>query len=546
MRLVDLKVGTRLGVGFGISVLFLILVSVIGYYGLSTMSKTAEIIILEDEAIMELAYQAEISFLELRRFEKDMFINIDDPAEQQKYANKWRDAQQQTKSILNDLTKRLKTPAQTTLVSGINQSLDQYFSGFAAVITGITSGTLTTTQQANQALIPYKKFIHDADESTIKLVENVKAIMQENKSLIQTVRQQTLSLILGFSITVIVLISLMTVWFTRSITTPVANIIDAIKIIANGDLTHRIQHVSQDELGEICQHFNEFTQKFHDIITVTVKDANRVASSAQEMLQTSMQLAEGATAVADQTNSVASADEQIAATSNEIAKNCSYAATSAQQASLAVNEGTKVVQNAISSMQAIAIHVTTAADTVRELGVRSNQIGEIIGTIGNIAAQTNLLALNAAIEAARAGEQGRGFAVVADEVRALAERTSIATKQISDMITSIQAETNTAVKIMEQGSQEVERSSVEAGRSDQALQSIVVQIDVLNSQTRQIAVAAEQQTAATQEISASMSKISGVVQRDAVSAKNTSLAAKSLVDVANELKQVVSKFKVLS
>lgn len=545
MRLDDFTVGTRLGTIFGILLLFLVMVSVMGYLGITTIANTAETIILEDEAVMELAYQAEVNFLELRRFEKDMLINIDAPAEQKNYVTKWRNMQEKSRSIMAELDKRVKTPEQQAISKQIIQNLDRYFAGVESVMSAIAAGTLTTTQQGNTALIPHKNAIHEAGASTENMVAIIRGLMTDNKNLIQNVRHQTQSQILWVSLSVIALILLMAVWFARSITMPVNKIIAGITVISKGDLTHRIDHVGKDELGEICRHFNDFTEKFHDIITVTIRDANRVSASAKDVLQASIKLADGASAVASQTDAVASADEQMAATSTEIARNCSFAAESAQKASLAVEEGATVVNNAISSMQSIAIHVSTAANTVRELGRRSNQIGEIIGTISNIAGQTNLLALNAAIEAARAGEQGRGFAVVADEVRALAARTSIATQEISKMINAIQTETAVAVKVMEEGSREVERSATEAARSDEALKAITEQIDILNAQTHQIAAAAEQQTATTQEISRSMSKISEVVQGDAVSAQSTTLAAKSLVDVARELNLEVSKFKVV-
>jgi methyl-accepting chemotaxis protein len=195
-------------------------------------------------------------------------------------------------------------------------------------------------------------------------------------------------------------------------------------------------------------------------------------------------------------------------------------------------------------MGQIAEKVQESAKTVASLGERSDQIGAIIGTIEDIADQTNLLALNAAIEAARAGEQGRGFAVVADEVRALAERTTRATKEIGEMIKAIQKETNGAVAAMEQGVNQVETGTMEAAKSGQALRDILEQVNDVAMQVNQIATAAEEQTATTSEISNNMMQITEVVQQTSQGAQESATAAAQLYGNAEELQRLVQQFKL--
>jgi len=181
---------------------------------------------------------------------------------------------------------------------------------------------------------------------------------------------------------------------------------------------------------------------------------------------------------------------------------------------------------------------------VESLGTRSDQIGAIIGTIEDIADQTNLLALNAAIEAARAGEQGRGFAVVADEVRALAERTTRATKEIGEMIKAIQNETKGAVAVMEKGVQQVEAGTSEAAKSGKALQDILEQINNVAMQVNQIATAAEEQTATTREISNNIQQISDVVEMGAKGSLEISGASSNLSKLSVDLQDLVRKFRL--
>jgi methyl-accepting chemotaxis protein len=255
-------------------------------------------------------------------------------------------------------------------------------------------------------------------------------------------------------------------------------------------------------------------------------------------------MATGAEEVAAQANTVATAGEEMSATSNDISKNCQLAVQGGDQANQAAQSGAEVVNETVLIMGRIASRVSATAQTVRNLGERSDQIGAIIGTIEDIADQTNLLALNAAIEAARAGDQGRGFAVVADEVRALAERTTRATKEISEMIKAIQKETREVVDAMEEGVREVETGTGEAARSGQALQQILDQISDVTMQVNQIATAAEEQTAVTGEISSNIHQITEVVQATARGAAESAGAAEHLANQAEELISLVGKFRL--
>jgi len=311
-----------------------------------------------------------------------------------------------------------------------------------------------------------------------------------------------------------------------------------------GDLTKRITVTREDESGELARTFNTFMEKLQGIISQVAQNAAMVAASASQVESASRQMADGADHVADQAGTVATASEEMAATSVEIASNCVSLAEGSRQASETARTGAAVVQETVTVMNRIAERVKEAAQTVDSLGCRSDQIGEIIRTIEDIADQTNLLALNAAIEAARAGEFGRGFAVVADEVRALAERTTRATKEISQMIKAIQQETRGAVASMEEGVHEVERGTGEAARSGDALRDILDQINNVTMQINQIATAAEQQTSTTTEISQNIQQITDVAHDTASGAQQSAGAAGQLAGLAEELQKLVGRFRL--
>lgn len=330
----------------------------------------------------------------------------------------------------------------------------------------------------------------------------------------------------------------------RSINNPLQNVMDTLLKVAAGDLTARSHVVSRDEMGILADEVNQMADRLSAAMRSVAENSVQVAAAATQLHATAEQIATGAEEVAAQAGTVATASEEMSATSSDIANNCHMAADDSGRANNAASEGAQVVENTVTVMGRIASRVQETARTVETLGERSDQIGAIVATIEDIADQTNLLALNAAIEAARAGEMGRGFAVVADEVRALAERTTKATREIGEMIKSIQSETKAAVKAMEEGVSEVEIGTTEAGKSGEALRQILDQVGNVTMQVNQIATAAEEQTATTTEITNNIQQISQVVQQTAVGAQETVDAANQLSRLSDDLRALVSQFKI--
>ncbi len=367
------------------------------------------------------------------------------------------------------------------------------------------------------------------------MVTNVTAMVKRMSFLILTISLIVAALaIIGMCIVI------------ARVTSSLQRLVAMLKDIAQGegDLTKRLDEGSKDEFGEAAHWFNLFLDKLVHTIGGVAQNVAELTSSSGRLNSSAEQIASGADRVAGQAMTASTAAEEMSATSGDIAQNCQLAAEGAQRANAAAEDGAKVVNNTVQVMNRIAARVNGAAQAIALLEQRSDSINAIIGTIQDIADQTNLLALNAAIEAARAGEQGRGFAVVADEVRALAERTTTATKEVGDMIRAIQNETRQAVTTMNNGVKEVECGTVEAGKSGQSLTEILDQIGSATLQISQIATAAEQQTATSSEISKTMLRVTDIAQQSADGAKESATAASSLARLAENLHQLVGQFKL--
>jgi methyl-accepting chemotaxis protein len=314
--------------------------------------------------------------------------------------------------------------------------------------------------------------------------------------------------------------------------------------IAAGDLSVEVPIAGRGAVRDLLISLQTMVARFQGVLQQIGTTSTQLLASSANLSATSATIAANAENAAHETAGIATAGDQMTATSQEIAHSCHGAADESKSTSVIAERGADVVAKTITVMERIAVRVKGLSSTVDLLGQRSDQIGQIIGTIEDIADQTNLLALNAAIEAARAGEQGRGFAVVADEVRALAERTTNATREIGEMIKAIQSETKGVVVAMMEGVQEVESGSSEATGSSVALREILDQVNRVSSEIVSIAQAAEEQTATTGMISGNIRQITALVESTASGSQQCATQAAQLASCARGLEQTLRQFKV--
>ncbi|MFA3783824.1 methyl-accepting chemotaxis protein [Melioribacteraceae bacterium 4301-Me] len=329
-----------------------------------------------------------------------------------------------------------------------------------------------------------------------------------------------------------------------AIVKPVQDSLKVIETMSTGDFTPRVtenykgQHqLLKESVNKLGDSVVRILRDVIDAVQATATASNQISSSTEE-------LAAGAQEQSAQSNEIAAAINQMTATITQTTKHASNAAENSKVSLELATEGNKSVQETVEGMKEIANVVNRTGTTIKELGKSSDQIGEIVQVIDDIADQTNLLALNAAIEAARAGEQGRGFAVVADEVRKLAERTTKATKEIAEMIKKIQKDTNEAVISMEDGVKEVERGKELAVRAGDSLQKIIISVQQVNDIITQVAAASEEQSATAEQISHNIESINNVTQESASGTQQIARAAEDLNRLTDNLQNLINKFNI--
>ncbi len=331
---------------------------------------------------------------------------------------------------------------------------------------------------------------------------------------------------------------------TRQIIIPLNQTLQVAERVAAGDLTQNLVSLRRDELGQLQRSMQSMTQGLRELIGGISDGVTQIASAAEELSAVTEQTSAGVNNQKVETDQVATAMNEMAATVQEVARNAEEASEAAVAADQQAREGDKVVGEAIAQIERLAAEVSHSTEAMGELKRESDKIGSVLDVIKSVAQQTNLLALNAAIEAARAGEAGRGFAVVADEVRSLAQRTQKSTEEIEELIVGLQNGTQQVATIMD-NSRTLTDSSVElTRRAGGSLESITRTVSAIQAMNQQIAAAAEQQSAVAEEINRSVLNVRDVSDQTSAASEETAASSVELARLGTHLQTLVGRFKV--
>lgn len=487
-----------------------------------------------------------------------------------KYVQNYKTSQQRMQVLLDNLESKIINPELQKEVTLVKVAILQYKKYLdQEIITRETMGrdeALKLVAAAGQTNDQVESFI----DRFVKLInDDTEMIAQQNRNVVIAMNQ----VMIAVSLLMLVLAISCSIWLARRIARPLALVVEAAKSIALGDLSpRRITYKGNNEIGDLIKTFAGMLDTLRNLIQHVAKAAEQVASSSEQLNAVAGQSAQASDQIAVTISEVASGASgqleavgqsitvvrQMATAISTIAVHAGDVSVKSGETNRAAMDGGQAMIAVTDQMQAIHHSVSQSAEGVQKLGDNSRQIGEIVDVISGIAAQTNLLALNAAIEAARAGEQGRGFAVVADEVRKLAEQSHQAAKKIATIIKDIQFQTETVVKIMNQGTVDVDRGTIVIAATGERFEQIVLLVQDLTGQIQEISASAQQIAVSGDKVESAVDRVRSMSVRTADNTQTISAAAEeqsasmeeiasssqALSEMASALQVEVFKFKL--
>jgi methyl-accepting chemotaxis protein len=527
---------SKLMFGFGVLVLALVANSIVGYVSAAKVAAAGAGLEAAAEK-RDLVIQMQFAMEEQRAGLRGFLLGNSSLAELEEGRRNYQVAAQQLSSLL-------KTDEGRRLFGTLAQSSKDYAQIIDRVVQMRREGktkealALNWSPEANQA----RSALATAFADMAQRQDSNKEAARSQQHTAQTEAWWLLAAFAGVGLICGIAVAILV---SHSVAVSISGMMTLIHAIAENNLSvDDLDITTRDELGSAGTALNTMKNSLRVLIHSIARTAEHLASASEEISSSATQQAQGAETQKGQASQVATAMLQMSSTVQEVSDNSNRAAEASRQAAETAREGGTVVEQSLATMRSIAQSVSATAHKVEDLGKSSDQIGRIIGVIDDIADQTNLLALNAAIEAARAGEQGRGFAVVADEVRKLAERTTSATKEVAQMVQGIQSETRAAVAAMHEGTKQVEEGVQTTARAGDSLKQIIHMSEQVGEMITHIATAATEQSSATEQVNQNVEQINRLVSESAIGSQQAAKACQDLSELALDLQKMVSSFRL--
>ncbi|WPX90665.1 Methyl-accepting chemotaxis protein McpQ [Pseudomonas asiatica] len=438
------------------------------------------------------------------------------------------------------------------------KAIDQALAELRALPAKVPAEHAASLDDATTALAGYRDAVTQFGSAQVANEQALQSMVEHGTVLLETSQAMTTSqtavrdagaaqakTVLAVATVLALALGLLAAWaITRQIIVPLRQTLHAAERVASGDLTLSLQVQRRDELGQLQASMQRMTQGLRELISGIGDGVTQIASAAEELSAVTEQTSAGVNNQKVETDQVATAMNQMTATVHEVARNAEQASEAALMADQQAREGDRVVGEAVAQIERLAGEVVNSSEAMNQLKAESDKIGSVLDVIKSVAQQTNLLALNAAIEAARAGEAGRGFAVVADEVRSLAQRTQQSTEEIEELIAGLQSGTQRVASVMD-SSRQLTDSSVElTRRAGSSLETITRTVSSIQAMNQQIATAAEEQTAVAEEINRSVMNVRDISDQTSAASEETASSSVELARLGTHLQGLVGRFRL--